>query len=74
MKIGDKTIVDYEYLITRQSQFSSLITENQIKDPENKNKEFVEQNLINLGAMNFINELIDKFPTITINQTIEKTK
>lgn len=68
MKKGDKIIVDYESIVLRQAQLNSEITERQIKDPDNKNKEFVEKNLINLGAMQMINEIIELYPTISEEQ------
>lgn len=69
MYVGDKNIVDYEYLVKRLDQLNSVITENQLKDPDKQDKKLFEQSLINLGAAQMILELIEKFPATTPTPT-----
>lgn len=57
--------VDYNELVIRQADLNQIVTENQISDPEKKDIIKREQNLMNVGAMQMISEIIDKYPRIT---------
>lgn len=57
-------LIDYNYLAQRAGQLSNVISENQASDPNKKNVVKTEQNLINLGAIQMINEIIDNSTAI----------
>lgn len=52
----------YNYIVNRQYDFNKVITQNEIDDPNKKDKTKNEQNLMNFGAMQFVSELVEKFP------------
>lgn len=53
--------VNYNWLAERQQQLNTSITANQVKDPKQQDKALNEQNLMNVGAMQMISEIIQKF-------------
>lgn len=63
----EKIILEVEYneLVNRQAGLNQMIMANQIEDPKNEDISKREQNLINLGAMQMISEIIDKYPQTT---------
>lgn len=54
-------IIKYNWLVERQQGLNSVIAENQFRDPKKENVSLTEQNLINLGAMQMIEEIIETF-------------
>lgn len=55
--------VNYNWLATRQGELNQVITQNHIENPDKKDIEKYEQNLMNYGAMQMISEIIEKFQT-----------